>query len=120
MKSFKTGLVCFFACWLVVAFLPLAVFAQWPNAKAYVPTIAEVEKHKKMLDDPRPVLKEWGPKQVIPKEMYAKLSWDVEKMKNLWAEVVGFKAPDVVGKIAPEIKPYLASVRMVSGSSSKM
>ena len=105
MRSFKTALVCFFVCWLVFAFLPLAVFAQWPNAKTYVPTLSEVEKHKKILDDPRPVLKEWGPKQVIPKEMYAKLSWDVEKMKSAWSEVVGFKAPDVVGKIAPEIKP---------------
>ena len=26
-------------------------------------------------------------------------------MKSLWAEVVGFRAPDVVGKIVPEIKP---------------
>lgn len=105
MKSFKTCLVCFFVCWLVVVFFPWVVFAQWPHPKTYIPTLSEVEKHKKLFDDPRPYLKEYGPKQVIPKELYAKLSWDVEKMKSTWAEAVGFKAPDVVGKIAPEIKP---------------
>ena len=37
--------------------------------------------------------------------MYSMLCFDIEKMKDLWAELIGFKASEVVGKIAPEIKP---------------
>jgi len=62
-------------------------------------------EHKKFYDDPRPFLKTFGPKQVVPPELWAKISYDVDKMKDLWAEVVGFRSPDLVGKIAPEIKP---------------
>jgi hypothetical protein len=69
------------------------------------PGILEVEKHKQFYDDPRPYLKDFGPKQVLPKDFYSSLVFDVEQMKKGWAEVVGFKAPDEVGKIAPEIKP---------------
>jgi hypothetical protein len=60
---------------------------------------------KEAFDDPTPYLKVYGPKQIMPPEEYAKLSFDIGVMKKKWAEVVGFKAPDVVGKIAPEIKP---------------
>jgi hypothetical protein len=63
--------------------------------------------HKKMFDDPRPFLKE-GPlamKNMLPSELYRKLTYDVNKMKTNWADVIGFRAPEVVEKIAPEIKP---------------
>jgi hypothetical protein len=33
------------------------------------------------------------------------MNFDVEKMKELWAELIGYTAPEVVGNIAPEIKP---------------
>jgi len=69
------------------------------------PSLNNVEKHKKFFDDPRPYLKDFGPAQVLPKEVYSKLVFDVEKMKKGWSELVGFKAPNEVGKIAPEIKP---------------
>ena len=105
MRSFKRDVLCFFAGWLLVAFLPLVALAQWPHPNTYMPTFAEIEKHKKPFDDPRPYLNELGPKQVLPKKLYDSLSYDEEQMKSLWAEVVGFRAPDVVGKIAPEIKP---------------
>lgn len=78
---------------------------EYPAPNTYIPTVIEVEKHKAPSDDPRPYLTTFGPKQVLPKEFYAKLSFDVDAMKSLWAEVVGFKAPDIVGKVAPEIKP---------------
>ena len=42
---------------------------------------------------------------MLPPELWAKLTYDQEEMKTLWAEVVGFKSPDVVGKVSPEIKP---------------
>jgi len=105
MKSFKTCLLCSLVCCLGVSFLPLPVSAQIPDPKTYIPSTSEIEKHKKPFDDPRPYLKEFGPKQVLPKDLYAKLSFDEEKMRSLWSEIVGFRAPDVVGKIAPEIKP---------------
>ncbi len=78
---------------------------KYPRPETYIPTWSELEKHKKFFDDPRPVLKEFGIKRFFPKELYDKLTFDQEKMKALWAELVGFKAPDVVGKIHPEIKP---------------
>ncbi|MEW6184305.1 MAG: DUF1329 domain-containing protein, partial [Thermodesulfobacteriota bacterium] len=67
-------------------------FDQWTNAKAF-------------YDDPRPFMKDLYPSKIIPPEDYARLVFDVEAMKKAWAEVVGFKAPDEVGKIAPEVKP---------------
>ncbi|NNK01539.1 MAG: DUF1329 domain-containing protein [Desulfatitalea sp.] len=44
-------------------------------------------------------------KTLLPPEVYQHYCYDIEKMKALQAETVGFKAPDVVGKIAPEITP---------------
>ncbi|OPY76808.1 MAG: hypothetical protein A4E65_03061 [Syntrophorhabdus sp. PtaU1.Bin153] len=78
---------------------------EYPHPDTYIPSIQTIEKHKKRFNDPSPYLTTFGLKQVLPKDMYAKLIFPVEKMKSDWAEVVGFKAPDVVGKIAPGIKP---------------
>lgn len=74
-------------------------------AEEYRVTRADFEKHKSLIDDPRPILKDLSYKKVLPAAVYAKLTYDVEAMKSLWAEAVGFRAPDVVGKIAPEIIP---------------
>ena len=64
---------------------------------------AQVQAIKKTLDDPRPYVKTqielWG------KEVKEYLSFDVEEGSRRWAELVGFKSPDLVGEIAPEIKP---------------
>ncbi|MBI5446430.1 MAG: DUF1329 domain-containing protein [Deltaproteobacteria bacterium] len=92
---------------LVLA-LPLLARGAEPkriNPETYTFTWAEFEKHKKALDDPRPVLKEFGLKQILPASVYSHLVAEPEDMKKAWSELVGFKAPDVVGKIAPEIKP---------------
>ena len=45
------------------------------------------------------------PKTTCLPKYYNKFTFDVETMKRTWAEVVGFKSPDLTGKIAPEIKP---------------
>jgi hypothetical protein len=71
----------------------------------YNVTCEQIENHKAFSDDPRPIFKEWGYKKILPPEVYTKMTYDVEAMKQAWAEVVGFKAPEVVGRIAPEIKP---------------
>lgn len=74
-----------------------------PNS--YMPTHQDVRKHKDQYDDPRPYLKELALKQVLPPDIYQKLTFDTTEMKEKWAEVVGFRSPDVVGKIAPEVTP---------------
>ena len=91
---------------MAIALLTLvARAAEYPHPETYCPTLGEFIAAKADFDDPRPYTKELGPKQVLPKELYAELSYDIEKMKSLWAQLLGFRAPDVVGKIHPEIKP---------------
>ena len=87
-------------------FLAAAVWTSPGMAQKYELSIAELEKYKASLDDPSPFYtKIEGYKKIMPPEAYKKVTYDVEAMKNTWADVVGFRAPDVVGKIAPEIKP---------------
>ena len=42
-----------------------------------------------------------GYQKIMPPEVYKKVTYDVEAMKRTWAEVVGFRSPDVVGKVVP-------------------
>jgi hypothetical protein len=69
--------------------------------------LIEPRDKKGIFYAPAPLLKIRGPKQLLPPPpaLYEALTYDIEKMKALWSEIVEFKAPDVVGKIAPEIKP---------------
>ncbi|MBW2369803.1 MAG: DUF1329 domain-containing protein, partial [Deltaproteobacteria bacterium] len=66
----------------------------------------ELIKIKAPLDDPRPF---WdlvdGWRKLLKPETIEALTHDPDKAKAVWAEAVGFKAPDIVGKIAPEIIP---------------
>lgn len=106
MKCVQKGFMCLLACLVLTVFLSVQGTAQtWPDPKTYVPKIEEINKHKARMDDPRPLLKNFGPDKVLPKALYQSLCYDVEKMKHVWSEAVGFKAPDLVGKIAPDIKP---------------
>jgi hypothetical protein len=106
MRCFKLSLVFFLGCFLTPVFGPTVVGADnIPHPRTYILPLVEVEKHKAFYDDPRPMLATLGPKQVLPEELYRRLSYDIEKMKSLWTEVVGFSAPDVVNRIAPEVKP---------------
>ncbi len=91
---------------------------KYPKPESYLPTWAELESHKRFYNDPRPFLKEYGLKQILPKEMYDKVTFDQEKMKSLWAEIVGFKAPDVVGKVHSEIKPGKYTYKDVQNSAA--
>ena len=103
MKKTHVFVVWFLSFLLAVISLTPAVWA----GEEYRVTYVEREKHKALFDDPRPYLKD-SPiayKNVMSPQDYAKVTYDVGKMKQLWAEVIGFSAPDVVGKIAPEIKP---------------
>ena len=70
----------------------------------------DIDNQKSFFDDSKPLYPEFFKKVVSP-EAYNNLTYDVAVMKSLWAEVVGFKAPDVVGKVAPEIKPGIYSYK---------
>ena len=98
VKIFVVGFWVFF---LALVMMTPGVWAE----KEYKITAVDFLKHKKVFDDPSPHLKTLTYKKVLPPEVYDKLKYDVEAMKKLWAELVGFRAPDVVGKIAPESKP---------------
>jgi len=77
-----------------------------PAMEPYMTTMEEITKVKAFLNDPSPILKESNFYRTwIPDEAWQKITFDQEAMKKGWAEVVGFKAPEVVGKIVPEIVP---------------
>ena len=106
MKIIKISIVLTWVSFAAASILPTTLWAKkFPNPYTYMPTHEQIEKEKRLFDDPRPVLKNYGPTTLPPKEMVQYLTHDINKMKSLWEEIVGFKAPDVVGKIAPEVKP---------------
>jgi len=76
-----------------------------PDPETYVPRMDTVLKQKQSIDDPRPIQKNYGPGAVLPPEFWNHLTHDVQEMKDVWSALVGFKAPEVVGQIAPEITP---------------
>jgi hypothetical protein len=105
MRYCRKLLVLAFICLLLGVFLPIGLLAyEWPDPKTYLPTLSQMEKYKAFYDDPRPFAIDLL-KKILPPEMYKKLSYDPEEMKKVWSDAVGFRAPDVVGKIHPEIKP---------------
>ncbi len=106
MQYFKKSRNLIIVCMIVVFITPFT-YAEtgMPNPESYMPTYKEVFDTKKLIDDPGSIADKFYPSKIMPPEVYAELSWDKKEMSDLWAEVVGFKAPDVVGKIAPEIKP---------------
>jgi hypothetical protein len=67
-------------------------FEQWLQAKAF-------------YDDPRPVYRDYSWEIILPPDEYALLTYSTDSMQKEWADLVGFKAPAAVGRIAPEIRP---------------
>ncbi len=92
---------------LSTAFLASAAFAEElvPHPNTYLPHPADVSKIIKATDDPTDLMVTYPPKKAVAPEVWKYLQTDVEKAKRMTAEIVGFKAPDIVGKIAPDIKP---------------
>jgi hypothetical protein len=78
---------------------------EFPDPDTYMPSIHEVMKTKDAYDDPNSLYEKFPMHKVLPPRMYERLTYDIDEMKALWAEVVGFRSPDVVGRIAPDIKP---------------
>jgi len=92
---------------LTVTFLPIASWCaeSLPHPNQYLPHVNDVHKIKKIIDDPTDVIATYPLKDAVHPEIYNFLTFDVEDAKRQTAEILGFRSPDLVGKIAPEIKP---------------
>jgi hypothetical protein len=66
---------------------------------------SEFKDLKSMLDDPTDLVVTYPVKKAVPSEILKFLIVDIEEAKRQSEELVGFKSPDLVGKIVPEIKP---------------
>jgi hypothetical protein len=66
----------------------------------------EILKIKKRTDDPTPLYKEVNYlKDWVTQETWDKITNDPEEAGQAWEKIRGFKAADLTGTIAPEIKP---------------
>ena len=103
---------------LVTLSLALSAWAdeKLPNPGTYLPRAHEVKKMLHIVDDTRDLLVTEPLEKGLPPELYQYLSSDLEESKKLTAELVGFKSPDVVGKIAPEIKPGMYTYQDLENS----
>ncbi|MEW6441586.1 MAG: DUF1329 domain-containing protein [bacterium] len=82
-------------------FQPLVAAAE----KYYTP-VNKLLEVKDILDDPEPFYTKCNYyKDFIPQQVWDQIVTDEQKSKEVWEQAVGLKAPDLVGKIAPEIKP---------------
>ena len=97
----------FAALWMLIGCIAAGgpSYAGPPPPADHLPTVTEIERQKRLFDDPRPHLTYFGPGALLSKELYARLTFDPDVMKRQWADLVGLTAPEQVGKIAPEIKP---------------
>ena len=103
LKLIKRGVI---LC-LTATFLPLAAWGaeSLPHPDTYLPQPTEINKMKRLMDDNADLMVINPPKSLLPPEIYEQMIFDVDETKRQTAEIIGFKSPDVVGKIAPEIKP---------------
>ncbi|MBT8342115.1 MAG: DUF1329 domain-containing protein [Desulfatitalea sp.] len=103
----KTLKISFIGCLMALSVSQIMANRLWAAKNRNVPTVKVLQDNKSFYDDPRPFYSSdaFNYKKILPPEVYAQLSYDVEAMKKLWAETVGFRAPDVVNKVAPEIGP---------------
>ncbi|SMD12959.1 Protein of unknown function [Desulfocicer vacuolatum DSM 3385] len=105
MNFLKRRMIGLLAGFLIIS-VQCASAGSLPHPGSYIPSTSTIEKYKKGLDDPRSMFDSpLDLKNILPPEILDKVTYDVEKMKIAWPEVVQFKAPEVVGKVAPEIKP---------------
>ncbi len=97
----------FLVVFVTVSLFPLVALAEekLPAPETYMPHPSEVPNIKKGVDDPKDLTVTYALKDVVPPEIMAKLTFDQEKMKEESVKLLGLTAPELVGKIAPEIKP---------------
>jgi len=91
---------------LTVTFLPLPAWGSeaLPPPDTYLNHANEAYKLKQITDDPTDLIAAYPLKDALPPEIYRLMTFDVEEAKRQTAEILGFKSPELVGKISPEIK----------------
>jgi len=96
-----------FILFIIAVFLPLTAWAagELPHPSTYLPSTKDIMALKATYDDNKDLIETYHPKDILPPEVWATMNWDVDKMKALWAELVGFTTDERVGEMAPEIKP---------------
>jgi len=89
----------------MLTFSPLTVCSDetLPDPSTYLPQPGQSGKN--MYDDPTDLTVTRPFSKILPPEIWKQITFDKEKMKQETAELHGFTAPELVGKIAPEIKP---------------
>jgi len=106
MTYFKTLKNILLICLCAVLMAPFArAEDKMPDPESYIPDLKEIMKQKALVDDSRDLFKTYHPKDTLPPDVWKFMHFDIDKMKEMTAELVGFTAPERVGKIAPEIKP---------------
>jgi len=86
----------------------VGIFPAWSAwaVQPYHAPITDILAVKNILDDPAPFYSNCGYyRAFIPEEVWNQITFDPEESRALWEKAVGFRAPEVVGQIAPEIKP---------------
>ncbi len=79
--------------------------AEEMTSESYLPSTDDIMAQKANFDDQRDLFETFHPKDILPPEIWNSISWDEAEMKKQTAEMFGYTAPELVGKIAPEIKP---------------
>ncbi len=102
MKKKKTVVLASLSFFFLLLVLPTP--AAWAQ-EIYGYTMEDFLKAKANFDDPTHLFEKLPHSKVLPPEVWKEINYDQEEMKKLWPEVIGFKSPEVVGKIAPDIKP---------------
>jgi hypothetical protein len=97
----------FWVLLLTATFLPEFAIAaeELPHADTYVLHPSEFKKLKNMIDDPEDLVATYPIEKAVPSEICKFLVVNVEEAERQSEALMGFKAPDLMGKIAPEIKP---------------
>jgi hypothetical protein len=91
---------------LTFSFIPLAAWGggSLPQPDTYLPHPNEAKRIKRLVDDNTDLFSTHHYRDVLPPEIYKMMTFDVGEAKKETAEILGFKSPELVGKIAPEIK----------------
>lgn len=89
----------------LLAVVPQLVPAEDLSPWGYVPKLNVFKKAKATYDDPRAYTASFPLSKIVPGNIINAFRGDVGEMSKLWEQAVGFRSPDVVGKISPDIKP---------------
>ena len=102
-------LVSIFCFVLTFSLFSASAQEQLPDPSTYLPQPGQTGKS--MYDDPTDLTVARPFSKILPSAIWKQITFDKEKMKQEYAELLGFTAPELVGKIAPEIKPGKYTLR---------